>query len=77
MFGLTWDDGKPIWLQNKFVFVDDAPTKKFMIVNLSEMDFSSATWKADLIEVWDDDLDDNDPDEYPVHTFANIYKKDV
>ena len=74
MFGNTWEDGptvKPIWLQNKFVFVDDAPTKKFMITNLSEMDFMNTTWKANLIEVWDDDLDGG---EYPEHSFANIYK---
>jgi hypothetical protein len=80
MFGNTWMDGstlRPIWLQNKFVFVDDAPTKKFMITNLSEMNFMDATWKADLIEVWDSGLDDNTPENYPAtHTFANIYEKD-
>jgi hypothetical protein len=77
MFGNTWLDGstvKPIWLQNKFVFVDDAPGKKFMIANLSEMDFMNTTWKANLIEVWDEN---DDPDDYPPHSFANIYKKDV
>jgi hypothetical protein len=80
MFGNTWMDGvtlRPIWLQNKFVFVDDAPTKKYMITNLSEMNFADATWKADLIEVWDSGLDDNTPENYPAsHTFANIYEKD-
>jgi hypothetical protein len=80
MLGNTWLDGatvRPIWLQNKFVFVDDAPNKKFMITNLSEMNFQDATWKANLIEVWDSELDDNDPDNYPAtHSFANIYEKD-
>jgi hypothetical protein len=77
MLGNTWVDGattRPIWLQNKFVFVDDAPGKKWMITNLSEMDFMNTTWKANLIEVWDED---DDPTVFQTHSFANIYEKDV
>lgn len=77
MLGNTWMDSgvkRPIWLQNKFIFTDDAPTKKWMIVNLSEMDFSTTEWKAQLIEVWDDDIDSNDPELYPPHTFGNIFE---
>lgn len=77
MLGNTWDDGgikKPIWLQNKFIFTDDAPTKKWMIVNLSEMDFSTTEWKAQLIEVWDSEIDSNDPEDYPPHSYGNIFE---
>ena len=80
LYGLVWSyqsQTRPIGLMNKFVFVDDAPTKVFMILNLSEMDFSQATWRATLIEVWDSTLDDADPAEYPLHTYGNIYEKDV
>lgn len=80
IYGFTWTfngEIRPIGLMNKFVFVDDAPTKVFMILNLSEMDFSQATWRATLIEVWDSATDDADPAEYPLHTYANIYEKDV
>ena len=79
MLGNSWLDGatlRPIWLQNKFIFLDDAPGKKFMITNLSEMDFSTTVWKANLIEVWDEG-DSNDELDYPSHSFANIYEKDV
>lgn len=77
MLGNTWDDGgikRPIWLQNKFIFTDDAPTKKWMIVNLSEMDFSTTEWKAQLIEVWDSEIDSNDPEDYPPHSYGNIFE---
>lgn len=77
MLGNTWiDEGitRPIWLQNKFIFTDDAPTKKWMIVNLSEMDFSTTEWKAQLVEVWDNDIDTNDPNEYPPHSYGNIFE---
>lgn len=80
LLGNTWMDGatkRPIWLQNKFIFTDDAPTKKYMITNLAEMDFQSTTWKASLLEVWDEDIDDNNPGAYPTHTYGNIYQKDV
>ena len=80
LYGLTWtfnSETRPIGLMNKFVFVDDAPTKVFMILNLSEMDFSEAVWRATLLEVWDSAIDDADPAGYPPHSFANIYEKDV
>lgn len=80
MQGLTWLDGsnvRPIWVFNKFRFVDDAPTKKFMITNLAEMNFMESSWKANMIEVWDSELDTQDVGDYPVHSFANIYDKDV
>lgn len=77
MLGNTWNDGgkiRPIWLQNKFIFTDDAPTKKWMIVNLSEMDFSSTEWKAQLVEIWDSEIDNNDPANYPPHSYGDIYE---
>jgi hypothetical protein len=79
MTGLTWVDGamvKPIGLMNRFIFTDDAPGKVFMILNLNELDFSKNTWKAQLVEIWDD-ADDKNPANYPPHSFANIYQKDV
>jgi hypothetical protein len=79
MLGNTWTDAgtvKPIWLQNKFIFVDDAPTRKWMITNLSEMDFKNTTWKANLLEVLNTGQDSSDPTGYPTHTFGNIYEKD-
>lgn len=77
MLGNTWSDGgkiRPIWLQNKFIFTDDAPTKKWMIANLSEMDFSTTEWKGQLIEVWDSEIDSNDPANYPPHSSGDIYE---
>jgi hypothetical protein len=78
MLGNTWNDNgvkRPIWLQNKLIFIDDAPTKKWMIVNLSEMDFSTTQWKAQLIEVWDSEIDNNNPALYPNHNYDNIYER--
>ena len=61
-FGLTWDGGtEPIGLINTFKFVDDDPEKIYSILNLKEIDFSSSTWSATLIEVWDQDRDGGDP----------------
>jgi hypothetical protein len=80
MLGISWVDAsvvKPIGLMNRFVFVDDAPTKKFMIANLSEMDFMNATWRATLVEVYDSAVDSEDTANYPPHDFGNIYKRDV
>lgn len=80
LYGLTWvfqGQTRPVGLMNKFVFVDDAPTKVFMILNLQDMDFSQSVWRATLIEVWDSTVDDADPVGYPDHSFANIYEKDV
>lgn len=76
MYGNVWLDGsrrKPIWLMNKFIFTDDAPNKKWMLVNLSEMNFMEATWQGQLIEVWDN-ADSNDPANYPTHSFGDIYE---
>lgn len=79
MLGLKYPDNgtdRIVWLMNKFVFVDDAPNKQFMITNLSEMDFYNSTWKANLIEVWDSS-DDDSLVNYPEHSFGNIYQRDV
>ena len=76
MLGNVWIDEsvrRPIWLQNKFIFTDDAPTKKWMILGLTEMDFSTTQWKANLIEVWDSEIDNNSPEFYPPHSFGDIY----
>ena len=80
MLGVKWMDGateRVIGLMNKFRFVDDAPTKTFMISNLSELDFAAAQWKGTLIEVYDDDIDTEDLVDYPDHSFGNIYQRDV
>jgi hypothetical protein len=77
MRGLTWNDAgttRPIWLMNRFIFTDDAPTKRFMLVNLQEMDFVTGFWRGTLLETYDTDIDDEDPDNYPTHTFGNIYE---
>jgi len=53
-FGLTWDDGdEPIGLINTVRFTDDDPNKIYAIANLKEIDFSSSTWSATLVEVYD------------------------
>lgn len=59
-YGLQWSDGatmRPIGLMNTIRFVDDDPNKTYAILNLKEIDFSSNTWSATLIEVYDDDKD--------------------
>jgi hypothetical protein len=57
-FGLTWDDGtQPIGLINTVKFVDDDADKIYAILNLKNIDFSSSTWSATLLEVWDDNKD--------------------
>ncbi len=57
-YGLTWDDGdEPIGLINTIRFVDDDPNRIYTIANLKEMDFSSSTWSATLVEVFDMDAD--------------------
>jgi hypothetical protein len=61
-YGLTWDGGtEPIGLINTLKFVDDDPEKIYTILNLKEIDFSSSTWSATLIEVWDQDRDGGEP----------------
>lgn len=76
--GLSWLDtvNRPVWFQNKFVFHDE-PDKRFMITNLSEMDFGEGRLRADMIEVYDVNLDDILPEDYPEHSFGNIYERDV
>jgi len=57
-YGLTWDDGdEPIGLINTVRFVDDDPNRIYTIANMKEMDFSSSTWSATLVEVFDMDAD--------------------
>jgi hypothetical protein len=80
MLGIKWMDGsveRPIWLMNRFRFVDDAPTKRFMIANLSEIDFMAAQWKATLIETYDTAVDDELTANYPPHDFGSIFKSNV
>jgi len=77
MLGLTYMDGateRMIGLMNRFRFVDDAPDKLFMILNLKEMDFVAGTWQATLLEVWDDVQDSDDDGDYPPHSYGNIYQ---
>jgi len=53
-YGLTWNNGtQPIGLINTIHFVDDDPNKVYAIANLNEIDFSSSTWSATLVEVYD------------------------
>jgi hypothetical protein len=57
-YGLTWSSGtEPIGLINTVRFVDDDPNRIYGIANLKEMDFSSSTWSATLVEVFDMDND--------------------
>lgn len=60
-FGLLYDNNgsdRPIGIMNTIIFVNDLPTKTFAIVNLREIDFMNCTWTADLLEIWDDNIDD-------------------
>ena len=53
-YGLKFNSGAdPIGLINTFIFVDDDPNKIYYVLNMKEIDFSSATWNATLIEVYD------------------------
>lgn len=61
-YGLTWDSSgttEPIGLINTFIFTDDDPNKIYYILNLKEIDFSSSTWSATMIEVYDSDKDND------------------
>lgn len=62
-----------IGLHHTFIFVDDLPTKQFMILNLNEIDFNAATWSATLIETYDTDIDDANPSTYDEYKTAFIY----
>ena len=58
-FGLEWDkDGTryPIGLMNTIRFAEDSD-KTYAILNMREMDFMNNTWNADLVEIWDEDVD--------------------
>lgn len=60
-FGLEWDkDGTryPIGLMNTIRFAEDSD-KTYAILNMREMDFMNNTWNADLVEIWDEDVDDS------------------
>lgn len=57
-YGLKFNN-EPIGLINTINFVDDDPDKIYAILNLKEIDFSSGTWSATLLEVWDDVKDAN------------------
>lgn len=60
-FGLEWDrDGLryPIGLMNTIRFAEDSD-KTYAILNMREMDFMNNTWSADLVEIWDEDIDDS------------------
>lgn len=61
-FGLEWESGgnkRPLGMINTIKFVDDYPDKTFAILNLKEIDFMNCTWSADLVEIWDEDIDTN------------------
>ena len=77
-FGLIWERSGtdfPIGLINTIKFVDDAPNKTFVIVNIRDIDFLNCTWSANLLEVWDEDTDvDVVPDTTDVHTSGPYYE---
>lgn len=56
-YGLTFNSGEPIGLINTVNFIDDDPNKVYYIANLKEIDFSSSTWSATLVEIFDEDKD--------------------
>jgi hypothetical protein len=56
-YGLTFNGGEPIGLINTIQFVDDDPNKVYYIANLKEIDFSSSTWSATLVEIFDEEKD--------------------
>lgn len=75
-YGLTWDDNgtpAPIGLINTIKFVDDAPSKIFAISDLKEIDFQTNTWTASLIEIYDTEIDDNEPGATVTHTNELYY----
>lgn len=75
-YGLTWDDNgtpAPIGLINTIKFVQDAPTKIFAISDLKEIDFQTNTWTASLIEIYDTEIDDNEPSASVTHTNELYY----
>jgi hypothetical protein len=76
-YGLEWGtsgNSLPIGLMNTIKFVDDAPTKVFAIANLREIDFMSATWAANLIEIYDSSVEGDVPGDTDVHSFDFYYE---
>lgn len=60
-FGLEWESGGtryPIGLMNTVKFAEDSD-KTYAILNMREIDFMNGTWSADLVEIWDEDVDDS------------------
>lgn len=60
MYGLVWNDGtadQPLGLINTVKLVDDDPNKVYGILNLKEINFSTSTWSATLLELYDQYLD--------------------
>jgi hypothetical protein len=55
-YGLKYNS-EPIGLINTIRFIDDDPNKVYAILNLKEIDFSSATWVATLEEVYNSATD--------------------
>lgn len=56
-YGIKYDGTNPIGLLNTVKFVDDDPNRVYAIMNLREIDFSSNTWSATLVEIFDDTKD--------------------
>lgn len=78
LFGLKWTDGAgvtyPIGIINTIKLTRDLPGKIFAIANLKEVDFMNCTWSATLVEVFDDQVVDNEPGSDTEHTFDYYYE---
>ena len=62
IYGLVWNDGtsnQPLGLINTVKLTEDDPTKVYGILNLREINFSTSTWSATLLELYNEDLDDD------------------
>jgi hypothetical protein len=56
-YGLRDSLAQPLGLLHTVTFTDDDPNKVYAIANIKDIDFSSSTWSATLIEVHDIDRD--------------------
>jgi hypothetical protein len=78
LFGLKWVDGSgvtyPIGIINTIKLTRDLPGKIFAIANLKEIDFMNCTWGATLVEVFDDQVVDNEPDSETEHIYDYYYE---
>lgn len=78
LFGLKWKDSSdvtyPIGIINTIKMSMDFPSKTFAIANLKEIDFMNCTWSATLVEVFDDQVVDNEPGSDTEHTFDYYYE---